>query len=193
MQKTLRTRPNGKEGKNGMKNVKYSVCERMNRVNNVIRECEDWQDANEFCKAAAEQWAKDGLIVDDIEGNQFVAHDTEDFDLVHNYLICVEYVPQKGAIDPTIKGYEFVKDVVFACGEERTGCDLLFAVRRDCDGDYLRGLCEVAENKGYEAYKALQAKYPFDTHIIWHGCVRTLREGAAIMPSGGDIIEFYWS
>lgn len=176
-----------------MKNVKYSVCERMGGVNNVIRKCEDWQDANEFCKAAAERWAKDGLIVDVLEDNQFCAHDTKDYALVRNYLISVEYVPQKDAIDPTINGYEFVKDVVFADGCERTGCDLLFAVRRDCDGDYLRGLCEVAENEGYEAYKALKAKYPFETHIIWHGCVRTLREGAVIMPSGGDIIEFCWS
>lgn len=178
-----------------MKNVKYSVCERMNCESKVIRECEDWQDANEFCKAAAEQWAKNGLIVDDIEGNQFVAHGTEDFDLVHNYLICVEYVPQKGVIDPTIKGYEFVKDVVFAEGCERTGCDLLFVVNRlkANGGDYLRGLCEVAENTGYEAYKSIEARYPFADYIIWHGCVRTVPEGAAIMPSGGDIIEFYWS
>lgn len=120
MQKTLRTRPNGKEGKKDMKNVK-----------NMVK--------------------------------------------------------------PAIKGYEFVKNVVLADGCERTGCDLLFVVRRNCGDDYLRGLCEVAENKDYEAYKALEAKYPFGKYIIWHGCVRTLPKGSRRLPEGGDIIEFYWS
>lgn len=107
----------------------------------------------------------------------------------------MKYIPRKGVINPNIVGYEFVKDVVAAGGFERTACDLLFVYRRPTDGgclDHLANLCEVRKNTRAD-YDALRAMYPFETHIVEFGCVRTLPEGAAVLPSGGDVIELYWS
>lgn len=96
-------------------------------------------------------------------------------------------------INSNIKGYEYVKNVKACGGYEHCGYDLVFVVRRDCGNNYLKGLVEVCENKGYEQAKTLQAKYPFENYIIWKGEVATLPKGSYILPEGGDIIRFYWS
>ena len=195
--KPLEPRLQGHRGRTIMMNCKYYIGEREYTNDGlsmkVIRECKDWSEAYSQIDAFAKQWAADGLIVDKYDdGNAVASHNPENYDLVHDYQVCAEYIPEKGAINPSIKGFEYVKDVVFAGGSERTACDLLFVVRRNSE-DYLRGLCEVAENTGFEAYKALEAKYPSADYIIWDGCVRNMPKGSVRMPEGGDIIDFYWS
>lgn len=94
-------------------------------------------------------------------------------------------------IDKNIIGYEFVKNVVSADGYERTGCDYLFAVRRNCNGNYLDGLCEVRKNKG-RAYEELEEKYPFETHIVWFGGIYPNYDYKKHEFLGTDRIEFHW-
>ena len=161
------------------------------RKMNTICEVGDFNDGIKRLEAYAEQWAKEGLIVDSI-GAEVVAHDKDEYELVHDYQLCYELIPEPNAIDPSIEGYGFVEGVVGAMGSERTGCDLLFVVRRGGNGDYLRDLVAVRKNEGSN-YFDLKAKYPESEYIVWHGCVREFAKGAVILPGGGKVIDFYWS
>lgn len=96
-------------------------------------------------------------------------------------------------INSSIKGFEYVKNVKDWGGYEHCGYDLLFVVRRDCGDNYLEGLVEVCENKGWEQKKALRARYSDEEYIIWAGEVATLPKGSYRLPEGGDLIRFYWS
>lgn len=173
-----------------MTDVKFKVEERANGVKNVVRNCEDWSEAYNLCEAKVKEWSDAGFIVDTYDG-EFMAHDPESYDLVHDYLITYEYIPQVGAINPAIKGYEFVKNVVFCGGSERTGDNMLFVFKRNVDNE-LHALCEVAE-RTRESLADLEARYPEDEYVIHWGCIITLPKGAAVLPSGGDIIDLYLS
>ena len=164
---------------------------------NVIRDCKDWDDAQRACEEFAKQWQAEGLDADtwDDENDTHVgvrAIDPETFETKYDYLVCYEYIPQVGAIDPTIKGYEFVKNVVYCGGSERTGDNMLFVFKRNVASDDLRALCEVAE-RTRESLADLKARYPEDEYVIHWGCIRTLPKGAMVLPSGGDIIDLYLS
>lgn len=163
---------------------------------NVIRKCASWDEATKACEEMAEEWAAEGLdarlTINDYDMPVGVtAYDPKTYDTVHEYIICYEYVPEKDAIDKTIPGYELVKDVVYAIGEERTGGDLLFVVR---DGsDYLHGLCGVYKNEGNK-WSELEARYTLeDGYHVWCGTIIWFPEGSATLPEGGCIISFYWS
>ena len=98
-------------------------------------------------------------------------------------------------INKNIIGYELVKNVVKAEGYERCGYDKLFVVRKDCGGDYLKGLCEVRENTD-ENRRALEAKYGIekwdisnDDYIMWGGTI--VYDLSSDEPK--DEIMFYWS
>lgn len=95
-------------------------------------------------------------------------------------------------INSNIKGFNFVKNVVSAGGYERTGCDYLFAVKRNSGGDYLSALCEVRRNEGNN-YEEMCEKFPFETHIVWHGTILPNYDFKRREYTGTDRIEFYWS
>ena len=82
--------------------------------------------------------------------------------------------------NPTIIGYNLIKDCKETGGYERCGCTLMFAVRRGAS-DCLSAIAEVSQDTSYENMKRMQKRWAQSDYIIWDGEVC------------GSEVRYYWS